>query len=204
MFKSRVMGVGAIVLPKELWFDDTLSIGKFEMDQANAQNEYNRKLTAWTVGLNAARSQCPPIDPNIRFIQAPTCQAIEDYERSNPMPVKPDVDVYDALKQRELESQKAVKDAQSWRSNTPIASWTSANASGVARTINVYGYNKEIGYVWLAEGPNSSAANSQLFPEFVLAAKSPEWVAAKASLGSSSGGGSALPLLLGAAYLLLA
>jgi hypothetical protein len=102
-----------------------------------------------------------------------------------------------------IESEKAIKEAQSWRSNTPIASWTSANASGVARTINVYGYNKEIGYVWLAEGPSSSAANSQLFPEFVLAAKSPEWVAAKASLGSSSGGGSALPLLLGAAYLLL-
>jgi len=112
----------------------------------------------------------------------------------------PDPDIMDVLKQRELESQKAVKDAQSWRSNTPIASWTSANASGVARTINVYGYNKEIGYVWLAEGPSSSAANSQLFPEFVLAAKFPEWVAAKASLGKSS----ALPLLLGAAYLLLA
>ena len=104
-----------------------------------------------------------------------------------------------------LESEKIVKDAQSWRSNTPIASWTSPNASGVARTINVYGYNKEIGYVWIAEGPSSSAANSQLFPEYVLASKFPEWVAAKASLGKSSGGGSAaLPLLLGAAYFLLA
>jgi hypothetical protein len=87
MFQGRVMGVG-IVLPKELGFEDTISIGKFEMDQANAQNEYNRKLTAWTVGLNAARSQCPPIDPNIRYIQPPICQAIEDYKRSNPMPVK--------------------------------------------------------------------------------------------------------------------
>jgi hypothetical protein len=104
-----------------------------------------------------------------------------------------------------LESERQIKDAEKWRLNTPITSWTSPNASGVARTINVYGYNKEIGYVWIAEGPSSSAANSQLFPEYVLASKFPEWVAAKASLGKSSGGGSAaLPLLLGAAYLLLA
>ena len=103
-----------------------------------------------------------------------------------------------------IESEKVIKEAQSWKSNTPIVSWTSPNASGVARTFNVYGYNKDIGYVWLAEGPSSSAANSQLIPEFVLAAKFPEWVTAKASLGKSSGGGSAaLPLLLGAAYLLL-
>ena len=104
-----------------------------------------------------------------------------------------------------IESEKVIKEAQSWKSNTPIVSWTSPNASGVARTFNVYGYNKDIGYVWFAEGPSSSAANSQLIPEFVLAAKFPEWVTAKASLGKSSGGGSAaLPLLLGAAYLLLA
>lgn len=98
------------------------------------------------------------------------------------------------------EAQKKLKDAESWRSNTPIASWTTTNPSGVVRTINVYGYNKEIGYVWLAEGPSSSAANSQLYPELVLASKSPEWVAWKS--GSTSG--FPLPLLLGAAYLLLA
>jgi hypothetical protein len=139
MFKSRVMGVGDVVLPKEFGFDDTSSIGKFEM-----------------------------------------------------------------------EYQKRLKDAEKWRSNTPIVSFTSPNASGVARTINVYGYNKELGDVWVDEGPNSSAANSQLLPEFILAAKVPEWVAAKESLYKSSGGGSgggsdggsALPLLLGAAYLL--
>ncbi len=98
MFKSRVMGVGN-VLPKEFGFENSISIGKFEMDQANAQNEYNRKLTAWRVGLDAARSQCPPIDPDIRFIQAPTCQAIEDYKRSNPMPVQPG-DVPDPMMSR--------------------------------------------------------------------------------------------------------
>jgi len=139
MFKSRVMGVGDVVLTQELGFDDTLSIGKFEM-----------------------------------------------------------------------ESQKRLKDAEKWRSNTPIVSFTATDASGIARTINVYGYNKELGDVWVDKGPNSSAANSQLLPEYILALKVPEWVAAKASLGNSSGGGSsggsggsALPLLLGAAYLLL-
>jgi len=139
-------------------------------------------------------------NPGIGGYRAQVCHPKSPTGTCKPVDWNPDADVMDVLKQRELESQKAVKDAQSWRSNTPIASWTSANASGVARTINVYGYNKEIGYVWLAEGPSSSAANSQLFPEFVLAAKFPEWVAAKASLGKSS----ALPLLLGAAYLLLA
>lgn len=138
MFQGRVMGVGNVVLTQELGFDDTTSIGKFEM-----------------------------------------------------------------------ESQKRVKDAEKWRSNTPIVSFTSPNASGADRTFNVYGYNKELGDVWVAEGPNSSAANSQLIPEFILAAKVPEWVAAKASLGNSAGGESAgggsaaLPIILGAAYLLL-
>lgn len=99
-----------------------------------------------------------------------------------------------------LESERLIKDAEKWRSNTPIVSFTSPNAFGVARTFNVYGYNKETGYVWLAEGPSSSAANSQLYPELVLASKFPEWVAWKS--GSTSA--LPLPLLIGAAYLLLA
>ena len=98
------------------------------------------------------------------------------------------------------DDEKRLKEAQSWRSNTPIASWTAMSPSGEPREIKVYGYNKAIGYVWLAEGPNASAANSQLYPEFVLASKSPEWVALKESLGTSK---SALPLLIGAAFLLL-
>jgi hypothetical protein len=115
MFQGRVMGVGDVVLTKELGFDDTISIGKFEM-----------------------------------------------------------------------ESQKRLKDAEKWRSNTPIVSFTSPNASGADRTFNIYGYTKELGEVWFDEGPNSSAANSQLIPEIFFAAKVPEWVAAKESLYKSS------------------
>ena len=97
--------------------------------------------------------------------------------------------------------QKKIKDAELWRSNTPIFSWTATSPSGGPRTIKVFGYNKELKAVWLAEGPNASAENSELFSEEALAAKSPEWVAWKSSSGTP---GSALPLLLGAAYLLLA
>jgi hypothetical protein len=98
------------------------------------------------------------------------------------------------------ETKQKLEAAKSWRSNTPIASWTAKSPSGNPSTINVYGYNKDLGAVWVDEGPNASAENSILVSEAVLASKSPEWVAAKASLGKS---GSALPLLLGAAYLLL-
>ena len=107
-----------------------------------------------------------------------------------------------------LESERMLKDAEKWRSNTPIATITALRQEGVPGVVDVYkvfGYNRDLGLVWLADGENSKAADSQLVPEFKMAAKFPEWVAAKASLGKSSGGGSAaLPLLLGAAYLLLA
>lgn len=98
------------------------------------------------------------------------------------------------------EAQKKLKDAESWRSNTPIFSWTTTSPSGDPRTVKVYGYNKELKAVWLAEGPSANAGNSMLISEAVLASKSPEWVAWKS--GSTSG--LPLPLLLGAAYLLLA
>ena len=111
----------------------------------------------------------------------------------------PDADVMEVLKQRELETQKKLKDAESWRSNTPIASWSAASPSGNMNVIKVFGYNKELGAVWINEGENSRAADSMLASDAVLSAKFPEWVAAKASLGKSS----ALPILLGAAYLLL-
>lgn len=100
-------------------------------------------------------------------------------------------------------NEATLEEMKSWRSNTPIASWTATTPSGDKREVKVYGYNKEIGYVWLAEGPNSNAESSTLYPEFVLASKSPEWVAWKSGSGSGSGSGSALPLLLGAAFLLL-
>jgi hypothetical protein len=101
-----------------------------------------------------------------------------------------------------LESERQIKDAEKWRSNTPIATITALRQEGVPGVVNVYkvfGYNRDLGLVWLADGENSKATDSQLVPEFKMAAKFPEWVAAKASLGKSS----ALPLLLGAAYLLL-
>jgi hypothetical protein len=95
MFRSRVEGVG-ITVP-------TAQEQREQSEQRDrnrpALDEYKRKLAAWTVGLNAARSQCPPIDPNIRFIQAPTCQFIEDYFKSNPMPVQPG-DVPDPMMSR--------------------------------------------------------------------------------------------------------
>ena len=117
----------------------------------------------------------------------------------------PDADVMDVLKQRQLDAQKKFKDAETWRSNTPIASWSAAAPSGNMNVIKVFGYNKELGAVWINEGENSRSVDSMLVSDAALSAKSPEWVAAKASLGNSSGGGSAaLPLLLGAAYLLLA
>jgi len=106
-----------------------------------------------------------------------------------------------------LESEKMLKNAEKWRSNTPIATITALSKEGTPGVVGVYkvfGYNRDLGLVWLADGENSKATDSQLVPEFKMAAKFPEWVAAKASLGNSSGGGSALPLLVGAAYLLLA
>lgn len=107
-----------------------------------------------------------------------------------------------------LESERQIKNAEKWRSNTPIATITALRQEGVPGVVDVYkvfGYNRDLGLVWLADGENSKATDSQLVPEFKMAAKFPEWVAAKASLGKSSAGGSAvLPLLLGAAYLLLA
>ena len=35
------------------------------------------------------------------------------------------------------EAQKKLKDAESWRSNTPIFSWTTTSPSGDPRTVNV-------------------------------------------------------------------
>lgn len=109
-------------------------------------------------------------------------------------------DSFARYQQEAAARQKKVDDAKAWRSNTPIFSWTTTAPSGEPRTAKVYGYNKELKAVWIAEGPNASPENSMLFSEEVLASKSPEWVAWKSSSGSTT---SALPLLLGAAFLLL-
>jgi len=101
--------------------------------------------------------------------------------------------------QEAADRQKKLDEMKSWRSNTPIFSWTTTAPSGESRTVKVYGYNKELKAVWIAEGPNASADNSMLVSEAVLASKSPEWVAWKS--GSTSA--LPLPLLIGAAFLLL-
>jgi hypothetical protein len=101
--------------------------------------------------------------------------------------------------QEAADRQKKLDEMKSWRSNTPIFSWTTTAPSGESRTVKVYGYNKELKAVWIDEGPNASADNSMLVSEAVLASKSPEWVAWKS--GSTSA--LPLPLLIGAAFLLL-
>lgn len=95
MFQSRVSGVG-ISYP-------TAEERKNELEQIErnrpALAEYQRKLAAWGVGLKAAQEQCPPGDPNIRYIQARVCQPAVDYMNNNPRPVQPG-DVPDPMMSR--------------------------------------------------------------------------------------------------------
>ena len=94
--------------------------------------------------------------------------------------------------------QDIIEAAKKWRSTSPIASVKTVRSDGSIVTLDVYGYNKESGLVWIKD-PVSGQIGLGSESNFK---NSPEWVAAKASLGKSSGGFS-LPLLLGAAYLLL-
>lgn len=235
MFQSRVMGVGTLVArlddgtettfypagkkyqftsrPSEIVFEN--GVPKIVEGQPSLAVMYDLQVTVKDYVLGSGKVKhtdwgkglYPGFNPTPNWVTIPEEQFVAMYPEW--------VDIRNAkfggstIGKFEMESQKRLKDAEKWRSNTPIVSFTTPNASGVARTINVYGYNKELGEVWFDEGPNSSAANSQLIPEIFLAAKIPEWVAAKESLYKSSGGGSgggsvSLPLLLGAAYLLLA
>ena len=203
MFQGRVMGVG-VVLPKELGFDDTTSIGKFEMDQINAQKKYSADIKNWDEAYGKAYTNAVQNCPQCITAPCP-CAARDEFLKLHPLPVGPKTDDWFVKKQKEAadaqnEAQKKLKDAESWRSITPIFSWTTTSPSGDPRTVKVYGYNKELKAVWVAEGPSASAGNSMLISEAFLASKSPEWVAWKS--GSTSG--LPLPLLLGAAYLLLA
>jgi len=92
MFKGRVMGVG-LSLPTA----QELREQSEQRDRNRpALDEYNRKLAAWGAGLKAAQEQCPPGDPNIRYIQAQVCQPAVDYMNNNPRPVQPG-DVPDPL-----------------------------------------------------------------------------------------------------------
>jgi len=113
----------------------------------------------------------------------------------------------------EAKKAKAALDAEmTWRSSTPILTFTTVEhmfeIGPVKLTYSIYGYNKSKGLVWFSV----NGGDVLLRPELELS-NIPEWNAAKNSLPSivaaptpSAGAkptGSALPLLLGAAYLLL-
>ena len=86
MFRSRVSGVGISVPTAEETRKETERAAKM----TPALQEYQRKVWSWRLGLAAARSKCPPLDPNIRYIQAPVCQPAVDYLKSNPKPTPPE------------------------------------------------------------------------------------------------------------------
>ena len=186
MFQGRVMGVGSIEpggrSPYDGMFDNIIS------------NYTGRGIDPRPDGGIGKLQVCHPNSPQ------GTCKPVDWNPDAGP-------DWVSRGREIALESERMLKDAEKWRSNTPIATITALRQEGVPGVVDVYkvfGYNRDLGLVWLADGENSKATDSQLVPEFKMAAKFPEWVAAKASLGKSSGGGSAaLPLLLGAAYLLL-
>jgi hypothetical protein len=85
MFQGRLMGVG-VVLPKELGFDDTTSIGKFEMDQFNAQKKYSADIKNWDEAYGKAYTNAIQDCP--RCITAPCpCAAQDEFLKLHPLPV---------------------------------------------------------------------------------------------------------------------
>lgn len=113
----------------------------------------------------------------------------------------------------EAKKAKAALDAEmTWRSSTPILTFTTVEhmfeIGPVKLNYSIYGYNKSKGLVWFSV----NGGDVMLRPESDLS-NIAEWNAAKNSLPStvavptpSAGAkptGSALPLLIGAAYLLL-
>lgn len=120
----------------------------------------------------------------------------------------------EAAKQvEEANKAKAALDAEmSWRSSTPILTFSTVEymfeIGPVKLNYSIYGYNKSKGLVWFSV----NGGDVLLRPETELS-NIAEWNAAKNSLPSTAStpttpagakpSGSALPLLLGAAYLLL-
>ena len=86
LFQSRVSGVGITIPTAEEIRKESERMARI----GPAMQEYQRKAEAWGMGLAEARRKCPPIDPNIRYIQAPICQPAVDYIRDNPRPVMPE------------------------------------------------------------------------------------------------------------------
>lgn len=120
----------------------------------------------------------------------------------------------EAAKQaEEAKKAKAALDAEmSWRSSTPILTFTTVEymfeIGPVKLNYSIYGYNKSKGLVWFSV----NGGDVMLRPESDLS-NIAEWNAAKNSLPSTTivptpaagakATGSALPIILGAAYLLL-
>lgn len=101
---------------------------------------------------------------------------------------------------REAEEKKVqdiIAAAKKWQTATSIATVKVVRSDGSVVSLDVYGYNKENGQVWVKD-PISGQIG--LGHESVFK-NSPEWQASKASFGKSSG--LPLPLLIGAAFLLL-
>jgi hypothetical protein len=82
MFQSRVMGVGI-----QTTTQSNQSIYGASFDAA--YKDWEKKVGIWNAGLEEARKKCPPIDPSIRFIQAPVCQPAKDYVKIHPSPNRP-------------------------------------------------------------------------------------------------------------------
>ena len=101
-----------------------------------------------------------------------------------------------ARETEEKRVQDIIAAAKKWQTTTPIATVKVVRSDGSVVSFDVYGYNKENGQVWLKD-PISGQIG--LGHESVFK-NSPEWESAKANAGKSS----ALPLLIGAAFLLLA
>lgn len=86
MFRSRVSGLGITTQTAEDIQKETERRARI----TPALQEYQRKMSVWNAGVAAARSKCPPIDPNIRTIAPIVCQPVVDYTRVNPQPTPPE------------------------------------------------------------------------------------------------------------------
>lgn len=91
--------------------------------------------------------------------------------------------------------QDIIAAAKRWQTTSPIATVKVVRTDGAVVSLDIYGYDKESGRVWVKDPISGQIglAHESMFKD------SPEWQAAKSSIGKSS----ALPLLLGAAFLLL-
>ena len=80
MFQGRVMGVGMDLS------QNSIGIGKFEMDQANAQKKYSADIKNWDESYGKAYTNAIQDCP--RCITAPCpCAAQDEFLKLHPLPV---------------------------------------------------------------------------------------------------------------------